>query len=409
MCKLGISPVRNKIDDLKNVDSPRNVKDLVSFLGAVGYYRKYLPDLATVIAPLEVMRKKDAKWRWTKVEQGAFEKLKEMLCSNKVLTFYDPEKCVKLDTDASSYGLGAVLSHVDSEGNERPIEFISRTLSEAEKRYSQIDKEALGIVWAIKRFNQYLLGRHFTLVTDHQPLVQIFSKKKLISEMTANRLARYAVFLQNYDYSIQYRNTKNHANADALSRFPRRVSHTGEKVKEDVFQISCDVSLLDAKKVTMETAKDPFLKKILLFIQEGWPRVIDESVKYHTEFKALSDRREQLNYCEHGCITWSNRVVIPPILRHDVLKILHTSHAGMSAMKAVARSHVWWSQIDQQIEYMVKSREQCQKHGKKMPKTFDHPWTRPTKLWQRVHVDFAGPFQGKCGCYCTTLTRNGEK
>ena len=150
-----------------------------------------------------------------------------------------------------------------------------------------------------------MLGRHFTLITDHQPLVQIFGKKKLISEMTANRLARYAVFLQNYDYSIQYRNTKNHANADVLSRFPRRVSHTEEKVREDVFQISCEESLLDAKKVAMETAKDPFLKKIFLFIQEGWPKVIDESVEYHTEFKALSDRREQL-YCEHGCITWSN-------------------------------------------------------------------------------------------------------
>ena len=132
------------------------------------------------------------------------------------------------------------------------------------KRYSQIDKEALGIVWAIKRFNRYLLGRHFTLVTDHQPLVQLFGKKRLISEMTANRLARYAVFLQNYDYSIQYRNMKNHANADVLSRSPRRVFHTGEKGKEDVFQISCDESLLDARKVAMETAKDPFLKKILL-------------------------------------------------------------------------------------------------------------------------------------------------
>ena len=87
--------------------------------------------------------------------------------------------------------------------------------------------------------------------------------------------------------------------------------------------------------------------------------------------------------------------MIPPILRDDVLNILHTSHVGMSAMKAVARSHVWWSQIDQQIEYMVKLCEQCQKHGKKMPKTFDHPWTRPTRPWQRVHDDFAGPFQGK--------------
>ena len=192
-----------------------------------------------------------------------------MLCSNKVLTFYDPEKCVKLGTDASSYGLGAVLSHVDSDGNERPIEFISRMLSEAEKRYSHIDKEALGIVWVIKRFNRYLLGRYFTLVTDHQPLVHIFGKKKLISEMTANRLARYAVFLQNYDHSIQYRNTKNHANVDVLLRFPRRASHTGEKVKENVFQISCDESLLDAKKVAMETATRSLRRFCCLYKRVG--------------------------------------------------------------------------------------------------------------------------------------------
>ena len=391
--KEGISPVRSKIDDLKNANPPRNVKDLVSFLGAVGYYRKYLPDLSTIIAPLEALRKKDVEWRWTTVEHEAYEKLKDMLCSDQVLTFYDPGKSVKLDTDASSYGLGAVLSHVDDDGNERPIEYISRTLSDAEKRYSQIDKEALSIIWSIKRFNRYLLGRHFTLVTDHQPLVQIFGKKKLIPEMTANRLARYAVFMQNYDYSIQYRNTKSHANADVLSRFPKQVSHPEDNVSEDVFQISCEESLLDARKVAMETAKDPFLKKILMFIQEGWPRMFDDSLEYHPEFRSVSDRREQLN-CEHGCITWGNRVIVPPTLRDDVLKILHTSHVGMSAMKAVARSHVWWNQIDQQIEFLVKACEHCQKHGKKLPKTIDHPWTRPTRPWQRVHIDFAGPFQG---------------
>ena len=120
--------------------------------------------------------------------------------------------------------------------------------------------------------------------------------------------------------------------------------------------------MLDARKVAMETAKDPFFKKILLFIQEGWPRVFNDSVEYHPEFKSLSDRREQLN-SEQGCVTWGNRVVVPPTLRDDVLKTLHISHVGMSAMKAVARSHVWWNQI----EYMVKSCEQCQKHGKRMP------------------------------------------
>ena len=102
--------------------------------------------------------------------------------------------------------------------------------------------------------------------------------------------------MQNYDYSIQYRNTKNHANADVLSRFSKQVSHREDNVsEEDVFQIFCEEPLLDARKVAMETAKGPFFKKILLFIQEGWPRVFNDSVEYHPEFKSLSDRREQLN------------------------------------------------------------------------------------------------------------------
>ena len=389
--KHGMSPVNSKIDDLLKVPAPENVKNLVAFLGAVGYYRKYLPDLSTIIAPLDELRKTEVEWRWTKTEQKAFEELKKLLCSDRVLTFYNPLKRLKLDTDASSVGLGAVLSHIDDDGtNERPVEFISRTLSNAEKKYSQIDKEALGIVWAIKRFHMYLYGRHFELVTDHQPLVHIFGPKRGIPEMTANRLSRYALLLQNYDYNIVYRNTKEHANADVMSRFPKKVIHVDEPNEcEEAFSLTMEDALIDAKEVARETSKDIILSKIAMYIVDGWPEKID---KDHKEMKAMYDRKNQLT-TEKRCITWGNRVIIPHKLRAEVLKMLHLTHVGMTGMKSLARSYVWWPGIDQDIEILVKACASCQKHGKKLPKVIDHPWVKSTRPWQRVHVDFAGEFQ----------------
>ena len=133
---------------------------------------------------------------------------------------------MKLATDASPYGLGAVLSQL----SERPIAFASRSLNHAEKNYSQIDKEALGLVWGVKKLYPYLYGRHFTLVTDHQPLVSIFHPEKGISATTAARLQRYALYLAGFQCDIEYKNTKKHGHADALSRLPITLAEEEENV-----------------------------------------------------------------------------------------------------------------------------------------------------------------------------------
>ena len=158
---------------------------LRAFLGLVNYYGRFIKNLASKLQPLYRLLEANSIWKWSSECDAAFQGIKKSITSEQVLTHYDPEKPVKLATDASPYGLGAVLSHVFEDDSERPIAFASGSLNHAEKNFSQIDTEALGLVWGVKKFYPYLYGRHFTLVTDHQPLVSIFHPEKGISATTA--------------------------------------------------------------------------------------------------------------------------------------------------------------------------------------------------------------------------------
>ena len=391
--KDGIRPVKSKVEDILKMKAPKSVEELVSFLAGVNYYRRYIENMSQLIAPLEELRKKGVKWKWGKEQQKAWENLRNKLSSDTVLTLYDPKLPLKLDTDASSHGLGAVISHVMPDGTERPVEYISRTLTAAERNYSQIDKEATAIVWAIKRFHLYLYGRKFKLVTDNQPLVHIFNKNKQLSVMTAARLTRWAIFLMDYDYDITYRSTKAHGNADMLSRFPRPHTKQDEKEAEEelVFSVDIEDTCLTARKIESYTKKDPILSKVLHYIMNGWP---DKGVQFNEEMTAYWNRRTELSV-ELGCVTWGCRVIIPTKLRPTVLDMLHVTHLGMSGMKTLARSYVYWPLINSEIEQLASTCRSCGKHGKSLPSLTEHPWTKPTMPWQRVHIDYAGPFLNK--------------
>ena len=391
--KDGISPVKSKVEDMVSMKPPKDVDELVAFLSGVNYYRRYIPNMSKVIAPLEELRKKGVKWKWGKEEQEAWKNLKELLSSKTVLTLYNPNLPLKLDTDASSTGLGAVLSHIMPDGTERPIEYISRTLTAAEKNYSQIDKEATAIVWAVKRFHLYLYGRKFKLITDNQPLVHIFNKNRRLSVMTAARLTRWSIFLMDYDYDICYRSTKAHGNADMLSRLPMPHTKQDEKEAEEDYVQSVDIenTCLTARMIESYTRKDPILAKVLHYVKNGWP---DKETDFNEEIIAYWNRRSELSV-ELGCITWGCRVIIPTKLRSTVLDMLHATHLGMSGMKTLARSYVYWPLINSEIEQHANTCRTCGKYGKSLPSLIEHPWNKPSMPWQRVHIDYAGPFLSK--------------
>lgn len=198
----GIHPAEDKVRAIQEAPAPINVRELQAFLGLFNYYGRFIPHQSTVLAPLYRLLREGVTWRWTEAENSVFIKCKNLLTSDRVLAHYDPSLPLTLACDASAYGIGAVIQHTMPNGEERPIAYASRTLSQAEKKYSQIDKEALGLIYGVKKFHQYLWGRHFTLVTDHRPLLTLFGEHKSLPTLAAARIQQWAIILSAYDHHM---------------------------------------------------------------------------------------------------------------------------------------------------------------------------------------------------------------
>ena len=184
---------------------PKDVNTLRSFLGQVQFYGKFLPpNLSMTLDPLYRLIKKDVPWQWTSEQQSAFETVKQLLSSDSVLTHFAPSKPLGMATDASKVGIGAILFHRLPDGSERPIANVSKILTDCQRRYCQIHKEALAIIFGLKKFHQFLYGRRFTIVTDHKPLLALFGPTKATPAMVANRLARWALILSQYNYESSF-------------------------------------------------------------------------------------------------------------------------------------------------------------------------------------------------------------
>ena len=384
----GIRTTPEKVKAIVEAPQLQNVQQLRSFLGLLNYYRKFLPNLATVVKPLNDLLHKGQKWSWSTGCSQAMDKAKQ-LTTSKVLTHHNTTLPLRLAADASQYGLGAIISHVLPNGEEKPIAFASRSLSKSEQNYAQIDKEALGLIYGVQKFHTYLYGRKFTLITDHKPLMSILGLKKGISSVAAARLQRWAILLSGYHYDIEFRAITAHANADALSRLP--LPQTGPEYVSEAHM--CNLRQLEMLPVTSQeirraTQRDPLLSKVQEYTLKGWPtRVTKPLQPYQAKLAELS--------VEEGCLMWGRRVIVPDSLKERVLKELHKEHLGITKMKAVARNHVWWTGLDKDLDSLTKSCSACLTVKQAPAKAPLHPWIWPSRPWQRLHVDFAGPFFDK--------------
>ncbi|XP_045537307.1 uncharacterized protein K02A2.6-like [Papilio machaon] len=380
--KDGLHKNKDKINAIIKTERPVNTAGLRTFLGMANFYNKFIPNLASITNPLNNLLKKESSFQWTSQCEEAFIKIKKEILSERVLTHFDPTKPLVLATDASPLGLGAVLSHRLTDGSERPVAFASRTLSDSEKRYSQIDKEATAIHWGLKKFFYYIYGRKFTLITDHKPLTSIFHPNKTLPAMSTMRLFHYAHFLSGFDYNIEYRTSANNSNADYLSRFPIESTRINKIDQNYNFQLE-QINTIDINPNTIatETKNDSEHRPLLQALNSG------------ISLRTLGFKDNEFTLHD-GCILRGARVLIPRTLQERVLNELHLGHPGIVKMKLLARSFVYWKGIDNDIEKKVKSCRTCRLQQNEPEKAPLHHWERPDGPWQRLHIDFAGPFQG---------------
>lgn len=381
----GIHKMNDKVQAIRGMKTPTSKEEIRSFIGLVQYYGRFIRNLSTVLHPLNYQTKEAVTFQWNTECQKSFQEVKRLMASNEVLAHYDPTLPLILATDASPYGVGAVLSHRYPDNTERPIQYASQTLSDVQRRYSQIDREAYAVVFGIKKFYQYVYGRKFILVTDNKPVKQIFSPQKGLPTLSATRMQHYAIFLESFEFDIEYRKSADNANADALSRLPEPAMSSGME-ESDAVEIHIIESMpVTVEELSKETEKEPEVSVLINALKHG--RRCEAAHRFGIEQTEFG--------LQQGCLMRGIRVYVPVRLRKRVLEELHASHFGIVRTKALARSYCWWPKVDEDIERMISNCIQCQQQRANPKKVAVHSWEEATEPFERVHIDYAGPFRGK--------------
>ena len=308
----GIRADPDKTSAILQMAAPSNVTELRQFLGMVNQLGKFSSQMSELTQPLRELLSSKNSWTWGLSQEQAFSQVKAELAKPTVLALYNPQAPTKVSSDASSYGLGAVLlQQVDSIW--RPVAYASRSMSETERRYAQIEKEALAVTWACDKFAHYVLGRSFQIETDHKPLVPLLSTKQL--DNLPPRVLRFRLRLARYDYCIQHVPGKLLYTADALSQAPQTEVAESLELQEEVESFIESVSdNLPASKGRLETyqkaqSSDSVCSRVREFCTSGWPKkhlIREELLPYWKVRNSLS--------LHNGLLLYNSRLVVPPSL-----------------------------------------------------------------------------------------------
>ncbi|KAE8740292.1 hypothetical protein FOCC_FOCC014192 [Frankliniella occidentalis] len=373
----GRKTVEKSIEAISQCPEPKNVSQLSSYLGMFNFYKTFVPNVCEELAPLYRLLCDDQEWEWTEECKESFDNSKLLLKKHKILTHFNPDHKLIVQTDASPVGVSGVLAHRIGK-KELPVMFASATLTPTQAKYSQLEREALAVISAIKKFHKYLYGRKFTLVIDNQPLKYILGPDKPLPVIAAKRVQVWALLLSAYQYEVEYRRTAEMGPADALSRLPLK-----NTIVEEVH--FCDVleeGPLNFEVVAAITKEDPTLQQVILKIQNGWPEKCPLSA-----LMPFFKIREALS-TQDDCVMWGHRVIIPHKLRPRVMKYVHAGHPGIVRAKMLCRQTIWWPGLDSEIEKITKNCEACSAVNFKAASNITIPWQDPEEFWIRVHIDF---------------------
>ena len=342
----GIAADPTKVEKVANWPVPTTTKEVQQFLGFAGYYRRFVKDFAHTARPLHRLTERGATFRWTNECQNAFEDLRRRLVTTPVLAYPDYTRPFILDTDASDTGIGAVLSQLGPEGEETVLAYASRSLSKPERRYCVTRRELLATVYFTKHFRHYLLGRHFTLRTDHCSLVWLKNFKE-----PEGQLARWLECLQEFDCEIVHRRGCKHTNADALSWLPcQQCGRDSHDTTISVVTLAEDTGLIRKSQMddhllgfflsTKEDNQKPNKSQVQAMspharrLLQLWDQLVIHNSLLHRRFESPKDKAPTL------------QLLLPESMRKEVIQDMHEGilggHLGEDKTLGRVKERFYW-------------------------------------------------------------------
>ena len=382
----GLHPTDEKVQAVKECTRPESKSEVRSFLGMTGYLSKFIPRYASLTKPLRDLTLKETKFHWDEEKQSAYEQLKDSISSKDVIAFFNPKLPIMVRTEVSfNEGLSAGLFQKTEKGWQ-PVHFISRTLTNTEKLYSQTEKDALYVKWAKERFSIYLLGApRFTIVTAHKPLLTLFNKA---TAKLPPRIEKWVMAMQDVDFEMKYQPGKDEADPlDFLSRHP--LPDTDEEDTEYTVKAIIDkepTALID--KIRLETSKDETLQKLRKIVTKGnW-----EQHKKEPDIAPYYSVKEEL-YIAEDLVFRNERIILPAKLQNKIIVMAHESgHLGSTKTKQMVRAKYWFPYINSMIEHTVGQRYECKITTRQAKEEPVKPSVIPEKPWEIVAADFGGPY-----------------
>ncbi|GFW94749.1 transposon Tf2-6 polyprotein [Trichonephila clavipes] len=364
-----IRPSIAKTIAVKKFPVPTTVKQVQSFLGLTGYFRKFIPAYSQIAKPLSDLTRKDNPFMFEQPQMEAFEKLKKLLTESPVLSIFQQGRTTELHTDASQQGYGAVLLQEAVDGKLHLVQYMSQKTTPAEEKYSSYELEVLAVVNALKKFRTYLLGNHFKIITDCSAFQKTMDKKDLVT-----RVARWTLLLEEYDYEIVHRSGQRMQHVDALSRYPVTI-------------ITSDTLTARLQRAQQEDENIQNLKSLI-----GTNNATDFFIKNEILYKYVDGRE---------------LIAAPRDMQTELIKLAHENgHFSSAKTEEIVKREFFIPNLSKQVQNVIINCVSCILANKKCGKKegFLNPIPKEDVPLSTYHVDFIGPLPSTNKRYQHILT-----